>query len=144
MGLSDDSALSNDTDDTLGEDSDSDGDYEDLYDFWADEYNYDDEGGEIVAKTIKDKPRIDFGKYGARVGGAAARGVAEDLPRNIYCDLVQTLNTKCVQTSLLGKYHLLLSPYTTLITIKKRLTHIVNMKGFPKSLHNFLTYQINI
>ena len=116
MGLSDDSALSNDTDDTLGEESDSDGDYEDLYDFWADEYNYDDEGGEIVAKTIKDKPRIDFGKYGARVGGAggaAARGVAEDLPRNIYCDLVQTLNTKCVQTSLLGKYNLLLSTYNT-------------------------------
>ena len=126
VGPSDDSALSNDTDDTLGGDSDSEGDYEDLYDFWADEYNYDDDGGEIVAKTIKDKPRIDFGKYGARVsgaGGAAARGVAEDLPRNIYCDLVQTLNTKCVQTSLLGKYHPLLSLCHRTILI----THNYNM-----------------
>ena len=73
MGLSDDSALSNDTDDTLGEDSDSDGDYEDLYDFWADEYNYDDEGGEIVAKTIKDKQVRGASGRGGR-GGGAGRG----------------------------------------------------------------------
>ena len=29
--------------------------------------------------------------------------VVEGLPKNIYCDLVQTLNTKCIQISLLGK-----------------------------------------
>ena len=41
----------------------------------------------------------DFSRYGA--GGGGPGGGPGSLPDNIYCDLVTTLNSKCVQTSLL-------------------------------------------
>ena len=51
--------------------------------------------------------RIDFHKYGRKISDVLnsekSASVVEGLPKNIYCDLVQTLNTKCIQISLLGK-----------------------------------------
>ena len=100
----DDLTLSNDTN---SEDNDSDDYYgDDEYDFWAGEYDYD-EDGNAETKEIFNKPRIDFKRYGKKddaLKSEAVKGVTDGLPKNIYCDLVQTLNTKCVQTSLLGKY----------------------------------------
>lgn len=95
-----DLAPSNDTDS-----DDNYSDYDELYDFWADEYDFDEDGAEI--KEIKNKPRIDFKRYGKKteaLTSEAVEDVRDGLPKTIYCDLVQTLNTKCVQTSLLGKY----------------------------------------
>ena len=80
----------------------SDNDDDDYYDFWADEYDdyAESDYNEIV------KARINFDKYGKKTINILAgdkKNVVDDLPKNIYCDLVQTLNKKCIQTSLLGK-----------------------------------------
>lgn len=100
----DDLALSNDTNNDY---NDSDDYYDDdVYDFWAGEYDYD-EDGNSEPKEILEKPRIDFKRYGKKndaLTSDSVKSVTDGLPKNIYCDLVQTLNTKCVQTSLLGKY----------------------------------------
>ena len=100
----DDLAISNDTN---NDNNDSDDYYDDdVYDFWAGEYDYD-EDGNSQPKEILEKPRIDFKRYGKKndaLTSDSVKSVTDGLPKNIYCDLVQTLNTKCVQTSLLGKY----------------------------------------
>ena len=100
----DDLAISNDTNNDY---NDSDDYYDDdVYDFWAGEYDYD-EDGNSEPKEILEKPRIDFKRYGKKndaLTSDSVKSVTDGLPKNIYCDLVQTLNTKCVQTSLLGKY----------------------------------------
>ena len=100
----DDLAISNDTN---NDNNDSDDYYDDdVYDFWAGEYDYD-EDGNSQPKDILEKPRIDFKRYGKKndaLTSDSVKSVTDGLPKNIYCDLVQTLNTKCVQTSLLGKY----------------------------------------
>ena len=100
----DDLAISNDTN---NDNNDSDDYYDDdVYDFWAGEYDYDEEGNS-QPKEILEKPRIDFKRYGKKndaLTSDSVKSVTDGLPKNIYCDLVQTLNTKCVQTSLLGKY----------------------------------------
>lgn len=98
----DDLTISNDTN---SDDNDSDDYYDDEYDFWAGEYDYDEDGNSVTKEIIK--PRIDFKRYGKKddaLKSESVKGVTDGLPKNIYCDLVQTLNTKCVQTSLLGKY----------------------------------------
>ena len=73
---------------------------DDYYDdFWAGEYDeYRD-----VAAVVAPPERINFRKYGRRAGNSTGGGGggAADLPRGVYCDLVTTLNSKCVQTSLL-------------------------------------------
>ena len=100
----DDLTISNDTNNYY---NDSDDYYDDdVYDFWAGEYDYDEEGNS-EPKEILEKPRIDFKRYGKKTDtltSDSVKSVTDGLPKNIYCDLVQTLNTKCVQTSLLGKY----------------------------------------
>ena len=100
----DDLTISNDTNNDY---NDSDDYYDDdVYDFWAGEYDYDEEGNS-EPKEILEKPRIDFKRYGKKTDtltSDSVKSVTDGLPKNIYCDLVQTLNTKCVQTSLLGKY----------------------------------------
>ena len=105
----DDSAVVNDT---ISDDND---DYyydDDIWSDYDDYYNEDGTDKEIV------KPRIDFKKYGKKskdiLNNGETTSVVDGLPKNIYCDLVQTLNEKCIQTSLLGKayclLHLLLLP----------------------------------
>ena len=76
---------------------------EDIYDtLWADyDYDYD---IKVAAKAAAARVRIDFEKFGAR-RGQAARGRPEEggtnLPRDIYCDLVENLEDMCLETSLL-------------------------------------------
>ena len=79
-----------------------DNDDDEYYDFWADEYDdyAESDDNEIV------KERINFEKYGRKkqvLLSEDKENVVDGLPKNIYCDLVQTLNKKCVQTSLLGQ-----------------------------------------
>ena len=77
-------------------------DDDDYVDFWADDY---DDYAEFDDNPII-KARIDFEKYGRKTGAALSedgKKVVDGLPKNIYCDLVQTLNKKCIQTSLLGE-----------------------------------------
>ena len=84
--------------DTNNDDVDDD----DYVDFWADDY---DDYAEFDDNPII-KARIDFEKYGRKTGAALSedgKKVVDGLPKNIYCDLVQTLNKKCIQTSLLGE-----------------------------------------
>ena len=71
--------------------------YEDDYDFWGGEY--DEYADTTIVRTAK--PRIDFDKYGQKSNESEQEDVADDLPRNVYCDLVTTLNSKCVMSSLL-------------------------------------------
>jgi len=68
---------------------------DDDYNFWSGEYDEYSEENEIVAT----KKRIDFEKYGVK--NKDKEEVEDSLPRNIYCDLVTTLNEKCVLASLL-------------------------------------------
>ena len=73
---------------------------DDYYDdFWAGEY---DEYRDVAAVAAPPE-RINFRKYGRRAGNSTGGGGggAGDLPRGVYCDLVTTLNSKCVQSSLL-------------------------------------------
>ena len=74
---------------------------DDDFDFWAEEYDeYKD-----VTPVLYETERIDFKKYGRRNRTKSATSdVADDLPRNVYCDLVTTLNSKCVMTSLLEMF----------------------------------------
>ena len=68
------------------------------YDFWSDEYDEYPEDNEIV-KTVQ---RINFLKYGNKSSNKeAALNTVDSLPDNIYCDLVTTLNEKCILTNLL-------------------------------------------
>ena len=81
---------------------------DDDYDFWADEY---DDYEEFDDNPII-KARINFQKYGRKTGSSLAedgKKVVDGLPKNIYCDLVQTLNKKCIQTSLLGEHQPLIT-----------------------------------
>jgi len=76
-------------------------DYEDEgddYDFWGGEYDEYSQETEIVAT----EERINFKKYGAKNGNKeTGLETVDGLPDNIYCDLVTTLNEKCVLTNLL-------------------------------------------
>ena len=71
------------------------------YDFWGEEYDeYKD-----VTPVLYESERIDFQRYGRQnKTKSAASDVVDDLPRNVYCDLVTTLNSKCVMTSLLEMF----------------------------------------
>ena len=80
--------------------SDDDDDYED---FWAGEY---DEYADYEKTADKvEKQRINFKKYGKKddKDGKASEhsDTLDSLPDNIYCDLVVTLNSKCIKTSIL-------------------------------------------
>ena len=108
---------------------------DDYYDdFWAGEY---DEYRDVAAVAAPPE-RINFRKYGRRAGnstgGGGGGGGAGDLPRGVYCDLVTTLNSKCVQTSLLEMWrydhnyiqvtHTAFSSY--LISTLKQIKHITH------------------
>ena len=72
--------------------------YDDDYDFWAGEYDEYSEQNDIIST----KERIEFHKYGKKSENKEeALEAADSLPDNIYCDLVTTLNEKCVLTNLL-------------------------------------------
>ena len=68
--------------------------YDDIWD--EDEYN---EGEEAPLK--KPVKRINFSQYGNSSKGNKGETNGEDLPEDIYCDLIGTLNEKCFQYSLL-------------------------------------------
>ena len=93
------------TESSVNDSSHGDGatDDDDYYDFWADEY---DDYEEFDDNPII-KARINFEKYGRKSGADLSKDgkkIVDGLPKNIYCDLVQTLNKKCIQTSLLGEH----------------------------------------
>ena len=79
---------------------DDDDDYED---FWAGEYDEYADYEETADKV--EKQRINFKKYGKKddKDGEASEhsDTLDSLPDNIYCDLVVTLNSKCIKTSIL-------------------------------------------
>jgi len=84
---------------------------DDTYDYssiWGEDYYSDDvnDGKSENIPTIEE--RINFAKYGRKVINATENEASDDtkehiddLPANIYCDLINTLNEKCIQTSLL-------------------------------------------
>ena len=69
-------------------------------DIWYDEYDeYGDQGDGETAST---EDRIDFNKYSKKdTKSSNDEDTIDSLPGNIYCDLVNTLNTKCKQSSIL-------------------------------------------
>ena len=71
---------------------------DDYYDNIWDEDEYD-EGEEVPFK--KPVRRINFNQYGNSSEGNKGETNGEDLPVDIYCDLIATLNEKCFQSSLL-------------------------------------------
>ena len=81
--------------------NDGDAAYDEYYDFWGEEYDeYKD-----VTPVLYETERIDFKRYGRQNSSkSVASDVADDLPSNVYCDLVTTLNSKCVMTSLLEMF----------------------------------------
>ena len=69
------------------------------YDFWGGEYDEYPEETEEIATPVK---RINFEKYGNKSNNKeAGQDTIDSLPDNIYCDLVTTLNEKCILTNLL-------------------------------------------
>ena len=73
-------------------------DYDDIWDDY-DDYSEND-------KIVK-KQRINFKKYGTTSDHhKRTNEVMDDLPRNIYCDLVNTLNSKCAMGNLLEIWRL--------------------------------------
>ena len=74
-------------------------DDEDYYeDFWEGEYNEYPDEDEIVERVAQ---RINFDKYGKKNKSKSDEDILDKIPDNIYCDLVTTLNEKCLQHSLL-------------------------------------------
>jgi len=73
--------------------------YDEYENFWEGEYNeYPEEDEKVVTKV----ERINFEKYSSqRNRSNAGEDTLDKIPDNIYCDLVNTLNEKCLQTSLL-------------------------------------------
>jgi len=74
-------------------------DYE--FDFWSGDY--DEYGGYDEVREIQiEVERIDFDKYSEQVKKEEDNeDILDKIPDNIYCDLVETLNEKCVESSLL-------------------------------------------
>ena len=75
---------------------------EDHYDsLWAD-YDYDEEI-KAQADTARSQVRIDYEKYGMKKAGEKRlEDEKVELPDDIYCDLVNTLDDKCLEASLLS------------------------------------------
>jgi len=72
--------------------------YDNDYDnFWAEEYALYDAYDEADIPEI----RINYLKYGSQKENNDTEDTLESLPDSIYCDLVETLNEKCQQLSLL-------------------------------------------
>ena len=82
-----------------------------MYDFasiWGEDYYSDDaEGQSENVPTVEE--RINFAKYGRKVINATEAEASDDtkdhiddLPDNIYCDLINTLNEKCIQVRQTG------------------------------------------
>ena len=88
---------------TVTKSSDVSSYYDDNADFWAGEYDEYADYEEIV--DTSEKPRINFKKYGKKNTQVEDTSKHSDtldtLPDNIYCDLVSTLNSKCIKTSIL-------------------------------------------
>jgi len=75
------------------------GDYED-YDIWG--YDYYDDTNVNESEAISTVQRINFEKYGSKSSDSSEHtDTINGLPDNIYCDLVTTLNEKCILTNLL-------------------------------------------
>ena len=75
---------------TIGEEEE-----EEDYNVWHD-YHSDD-----LSTPTSIKPRIDLAKYGGGERNETTDHTETPLPRSIYCDLVNTLDSKCVMASLL-------------------------------------------
>ena len=74
------------------------GDEDDHYDEIWDEDEYD----EVEEAPFKKPPsRINFSQYGNSSKGNNSETNGEELPVDIYCNLIDTLNQKCLQSSLL-------------------------------------------
>jgi hypothetical protein len=90
--------------DTLPAVGESSGINEDHYDSLWEDYDYD-ETVKVQADAARSQVRIDFGKYGPKkAGDKRAEDEKVELPDDIYCDLVNTLNDKCLQTGLLSMW----------------------------------------
>ena len=77
---------------------------EEEYDYsniWGEEYY--DESGEVEERVLPYQERINWAKYGRETEerNETELDILEEIPDNIYCDLVTTLTEKCLQTSLL-------------------------------------------
>merc|ERR1719234_811248 len=77
----------------------TDEEYDEYYDIWEGEY---DEDYDYEARVVQ-KQRIDFAKYGKKreeeeeeKDKEEEEGTTNSLPPDIYCDLVNTLNQKCI------------------------------------------------
>ena len=70
---------------------------DDDYDPWED---YDDDYEEEISPIAYSEPRINFVKYGKNSTHDEDKWTRQ-LPKGIYCDLVNTLNEKCVARNLL-------------------------------------------
>merc|ERR1712088_645117 len=71
----------------------TDEDYDDeYYDIWEGEY---DDDYDYEARVVT-KQRIDFAKYGKKREEEKKEETTDSLPSDIYCDLVNTLNQKCI------------------------------------------------
>ena len=58
----------------------------------------------METEPIKFERRINFKKYGHQNGSDVTETISEitdNLPPNVYCDLVTTLNSKCLMSNLL-------------------------------------------
>jgi len=77
------------------------GDDYDYEDIWG--YDYDYETTNETQEVVNTGSRINFRKYGRQPEGEGREltSGANDMPADIYCGLVETLNEKCVMTSLL-------------------------------------------
>jgi len=88
---------------TVNQSSDISSYGDDYVDFWGGEYDEYAEYEENEKSFVK--PRINFEKYGKKARQVGVESDHSDtldkLPNNIYCDLVRTLNSKCIKTSIL-------------------------------------------
>ena len=84
-----------------------------MYDFssiWGEDYYSDDEDEDGQSENIPTvEERINFAKYGRKVINATENEASDDtkdhvddLPSSIYCDLLNTLNEKCIQVRQTG------------------------------------------
>lgn len=78
------------------EDEDEDDYYDDIWD--EDEYEDDETEETLYVKPVR---RINYSKYGNSSKGDGDETSGDDLPADIYCDLLDTLNEKCFQWNLL-------------------------------------------
>lgn len=77
-----------------------DDDYYDYSEIWGQEYYDEVDEDDVEVEEV----RINFHKYGRKANNTSddAKEHVEAVPDSIYCDLVTTLNEKCIQVSRLS------------------------------------------